>query len=116
MENGELSEGMTGTVPGMTEGLEGMEDMTEEELAEMQEAMENGEIDESMMSGMTGMTGMIGSTSMELSDEEASYTIPVGATVYVNGSESSFSYITEESYITITMNEDGTIIEVSVMG
>ncbi len=112
LEEGEIPEGMeVGSFSGRTEGEipEGLEE------GELPDGMSEEELEGMMGSGM--MSGMMGSSmEIELSDETVSYTIPVGATVYVNGVESSFSAISEESYITITMNESGTIIEVTVMG
>ncbi len=73
-----------------------------------------------MMSGGSGMmsgTGEMDISSMiQLTDEEATYTIPIGTEVSQYGTVTTFSQITAEMYIVITMDEDGTILSVEILG
>lgn len=80
--------------------------------------------DMSSMGGMSGMGGMTMSATTDsdmseyinLTSEYYEYTIPVGTVVDAFGSETTFSSITADLYLSMTFNDDGKIVAISVLG
>ncbi len=56
------------------------------------------------------------SESIELTEEELSFYIPVGVPVTQMGTEISFTQITEGMYISVSMDAEGAVTAVSVLG
>jgi len=67
-------------------------------------------------SGQQGMAAMDFSEMIELTEEIESFNIPVGTKVQQFGSEMTFSQITEDMYITITTDENDTVLAVNILG
>ncbi len=68
-----------------------------------------------MQGGGMIMSGGDMSELITLTDETKEYTIPVGTAVVNMGQEFTFSQITEEMYVSITEDEDGTVLTVNVL-
>ncbi len=91
---------------------------TSGETGEMPEM--SGEMSGGMSGGMSGEMGM-GEDSMSMSaivltGEIVEYLIPVGTPVDVFGTTMTFSQISAEYYLSITLSEDGTILSISILG
>ncbi len=73
----------------------------------------SGMMGEGMMAG-----GMMGGTTVdyELSDEIVEYTIPIGTPINMYGSVMTFSQLTPEMYVSMILDEDNTVLSVTVMG
>ncbi len=100
------------------------EGMSEEMMEEMQGMREQSGGNASGGMGASGMGSnmMMGTETedmselIELTDETATYIIPVGTVVNQFGTEMTFSQLTEDMYITITMDEDDVILSINVLG
>ncbi len=89
---------------------EGAASMTEEERTAMQE---NGG-GQGMQGGMA--TEQDYSELITLSDEIRSFMIPVDAPVQQFGTEMTFSQITEGMYISVSLDDNDTVVSINVLG
>ncbi len=119
-EGGERPQGEDGEMP---EGFEGGE-RPQGGDGEMPEDFEGGERPSGSGDGANaGGAGMAGATEEQdfseiitLTDEEVSYTIPVDAPVTQSGTEMTFSQITKDMYISISLDENEQIVSINILG